>query len=269
MGHWYDKDGFPMYEVPKKTSKTGEMRATTLRDARKLNLYPSVTTITKVAAKPGLTRWIEEQAIMAALTGESQRNGEDEKAYIKRVLLDAKEQVIQAADRGTILHNELEKGLNNEEVHINYREYVDPVLDYIHDTYGSEGYYTEKTFTNLHLGFAGKSDLIIVPPNQAVKFMVIDFKSKDKLEEKKNKAQYVFKEQAMQLAGYTVGNELDLERTRLINIFLSTSEPNYFKVHEWPSEDNELHWNKFRHLLEFWKLDNSYDPSRKDDKHEQ
>ena len=50
-GHWYDREGNPAYTV---IGKNGKPRGTTLRDARTLNLCPSVTTILGVAARPGL-----------------------------------------------------------------------------------------------------------------------------------------------------------------------------------------------------------------------
>ena len=52
-GHWYTRSGDPMYTIMGKS--TGKPRNTTLRDARELNLVPSVTTILNVAAKPALT----------------------------------------------------------------------------------------------------------------------------------------------------------------------------------------------------------------------
>src|SRR5436190_23373532 len=42
--------------------------ASTLRDARKLGLLPSVTNILGVITKPELTAWLQEQAVLAALT---------------------------------------------------------------------------------------------------------------------------------------------------------------------------------------------------------
>ena len=57
--HWYDKDGNACFEVPK--AKGGGMRATTLADARKMGLYPSVTTIMGVMAKPQLDDWKLQQ----------------------------------------------------------------------------------------------------------------------------------------------------------------------------------------------------------------
>jgi len=63
--HWYQRDGRPLHTV---LSAKGEPRPTTLRDARKLNLLPSVTNILGIIAKPELTAWLQEQAVMAALT---------------------------------------------------------------------------------------------------------------------------------------------------------------------------------------------------------
>ena len=65
--HWYTQDGKPFYEIENK-SAPGTMRRVTLRDARKLNLVPSVTTITGVISKPQLEAWKIEQAILASLT---------------------------------------------------------------------------------------------------------------------------------------------------------------------------------------------------------
>ena len=64
--HWYTRDGLPQYTVPSK--KDGSPRATTLRDARTMNLVPSVTTVLNVAAKPALLAWLQQQVLLAALT---------------------------------------------------------------------------------------------------------------------------------------------------------------------------------------------------------
>ena len=54
-----------MHTVP---SAKGEARATTLRDARKLGLLPSVTNVLGVINKPELVEWKMTQAVLAALT---------------------------------------------------------------------------------------------------------------------------------------------------------------------------------------------------------
>jgi len=60
-GHWYTKDGTPAYTT---IGKTGE-RPTTLRDARKEGLLPSVTTINGQLSKAGLDTWKQQQVLLA------------------------------------------------------------------------------------------------------------------------------------------------------------------------------------------------------------
>ena len=81
--HWYTMDGAPQYTVPSK--KDGSPRNTTLRDARTMNLVPSVTTILGVSAKPALINWLQQQVLMAALTL-PKRTDELEKDYIDRII---------------------------------------------------------------------------------------------------------------------------------------------------------------------------------------
>ena len=103
--HWYAKDGSPAYTV---TAKNGEPRPTTLRDAKKLGLLPSVTTIMKAAASPGLEAWKMNQMMLAALTlprGE----GENEESFIKRIQADSREHAKMAAERGTAVHAAIER----------------------------------------------------------------------------------------------------------------------------------------------------------------
>jgi (2R)-ethylmalonyl-CoA mutase len=49
--HWYSQDGSPAYRI---IGKNGKERNTNVRDARELNLVPSVTTVLGLVAKPGL-----------------------------------------------------------------------------------------------------------------------------------------------------------------------------------------------------------------------
>ena len=53
-GHWYTQEGEPMYTI---VGANGKERNTTLRDAKKDNLVPSVTTVLSLVAKPGLENW--------------------------------------------------------------------------------------------------------------------------------------------------------------------------------------------------------------------
>ncbi len=60
-GHWYTQEGKPAYTV---VGSNGKVRNTTLRDAKKLKLLPSVTTVMSVAAKPGLEAWKQQQLLL-------------------------------------------------------------------------------------------------------------------------------------------------------------------------------------------------------------
>jgi hypothetical protein len=81
-GHWYDFSGKAVFEVPNKSK--GGMRPTTLRDAKALQLLPSVTTVMKIMAAPELDRWKQQQVLMASLT--LPRNpGESDEQYCSRI----------------------------------------------------------------------------------------------------------------------------------------------------------------------------------------
>ena len=62
--HWYDQKGLPAYTI---VGKNGKERNVNLRDARELNLVPSVTTILGVAAKPQLENWKITESIRCAI----------------------------------------------------------------------------------------------------------------------------------------------------------------------------------------------------------
>ena len=64
-GHWYRCDGTPVHRLP--TADGQGERPTTLRDARRLKLYPSVTSILGILAKPGLEKWKLDQVALATL----------------------------------------------------------------------------------------------------------------------------------------------------------------------------------------------------------
>ena len=103
--HWYTRDGAPAYEVPRADGKG--MRATTVRDARKDDLVPSVTTVLRVLANPVLEAWKQEQCVLSALTL-PREDDESEDDYAKRVVLDSKETSRKAMTLGTDVHAAIE-----------------------------------------------------------------------------------------------------------------------------------------------------------------
>ena len=61
-GHWYTQEGEPCYtQVTASGKNKGKDRNTTLRDARKQNLLPSVTTVQSIQSKPVIVQWAKKQ----------------------------------------------------------------------------------------------------------------------------------------------------------------------------------------------------------------
>ena len=73
----------------------------------------------------------------------------------------------------------------------------------------------------------------------------------------------------MQLAAYGTG--LGLTRLdnlnnrqftgRYFNLFISTQTPGKVELKEWTMQEVVIGWEKFQHLLEYWKLEVGYDSS--------
>lgn len=246
--HWYERDGSPKYSV---IGKNGSERATTLRDARTLGLIPSVTTIIKCAASPGLEAWKLNQMMLAALTLPRHEN-EPEDQFIQRIVSDSKEQARMAAERGTHVHAALES-MYMGVMHSDYMEHQAATEKAVFEVFGERDWSTEKSFGH-DLGFGGKVDL----HSRTGEGVVIDFKTKEFTFSDKDSVK-AYDEHLMQLAAYRRG--LGIPKARCANVFVSVTEPGLVVVHEWTPEDLDRGWQMFESLLTFWKLKNKFDPS--------
>ena len=243
--HWYQRDGTPQYTV---TAKNGNERATTLADARKMNLVPSVTTILNVAAKPGLERWKQEQLLLAAMTLPRAQD-EDEKSFIDRVVVDSKEQGKKAAERGTRIHEAVESFYNGVML-AEMAEYQVGVYNEIEKVYDVTRFEPEKAFAH-ELGFGGKVDLHTRKYKDTG--LVLDVKSKEFTDPTKVDA---YDENMMQLAAYRVG--LDLPNAVCANVFVSATKPGLVIIKEWSQDDLARGWEMFQSLLRFWQIKNQH-----------
>lgn len=252
MGHWYTKEGDAKHYIE---SKVGALRATTLRDARKLGLVPSVTEVLKVVDRPALTRWKVEQAYLAAMTL-PRIEGESLDDFIGRARVDAEAGTKDAINIGEEMHAAVEAMYKGDPVPEQYAELVKSVYDLVYSLTGITGldaWQSEHTFAAPDFG--GMIDLH-TRRNGGV---VIDFKSKDFLSG--NKKPLHWPEMDMQLSAYAHG--IGLPKARRINIFLSRTEPGLVTHHEWEPDDDTA-WRKFRCLLDYWKLDRNYCPEDED-----
>jgi hypothetical protein len=240
--HWYTRTGDPMYTVPSK--KDGSQRPTTLRDARERNLVPSVTTILNIAAKPGLNVWLQEQAILAALTLPRYEN-EPESVWLKRVVQDSKSQAREAADLGTEIHTAVQGFYEGKRASA-FPIHVQTCTKAIESHYGARNWVAERAFAH-EMGFGGKVDL-------HSEGIVIDIKTKDFSDPSKV---VPYDEHLMQLAAYRVG--LGMPEARCANVFISRTNPDLAVVTEWAEEDLQRGWKMFTALLSFWQYKNQYE----------
>ena len=239
--HWYDQDGNPAYEVP---AKDGSMRPTTLRDARKLSLSPSVTTILSVLSKPGLEAWKANQIIDAALTL-PRIEGESLDDFKIRVIQDSKEQGRKAAQLGTDIHASLDKAYSGKAYNPDHDVYVKAVQEAIFLKHGDQAWIAEKSFSH-PLGFGGKIDL-------ASDRIVIDFKTTGFTDIKKVGG---YDEHVMQLAAYATG--LCIQNPILANVYVSTSVPGLVHILEYSEEEGKRGWDMFNLALQLWSKQKSY-----------
>jgi hypothetical protein len=238
-GHWYLPDGQPCYEI---LAKNGILRPTTLRDARKLLLRPSVTKIIKEAAAPGLERWKRQQLLMAALTL-PRIEGESLEDFSKRVETDSEAQGKEARERGTQIHGEIEIALRGGPV----SDYAAPVLDWLGATFGPQPWSPERSFSS-SLGFGGKLDACA--PGIVIDFKTKDFEASDTIKG--------YDEQQMQLAAYGIGLNEDLDGLIALNLFISTQQPGLICPIYWNKDQLHTGWRMFDCLLSYWMLRNDY-----------
>ena len=255
--HWYKRDGSPLHTIARKDGKGN--RPTTLADAKKLGLLPSVTGITGVLHKEALMNWKARQIAMAAYDKPPQE-GETLEYFMERILAASESVKIQAADLGSKVHDALEKLLTEgpQEVPEDMWPYVKPVQDWKAENYII---YTkvEQVVVNLTHGYAGKCDVFATMPGHKQP-LVIDYKTR---RGDFGPSMKPHDGQGMQLAAYAVANwgEDMLKYVKGINVYISSNEPG--KIHAHWHESLVPHWEAFKAACVLWRHMKNYDP-RKD-----
>lgn len=241
-GHWYRPDGSPCYTV---IGGNGKERATTLRDARKLGLFPSVTTIIRQTAAPGLEIWKQNQVLMAALTL-PRRPAEPEVDWLKRVIRDSQEEGKAAAAGGQRLHAAVERHYRGEMPAEEHWEWVKVAKAKIAEKCGADvRFHTERSFADRGLGYGGRLDL----HNPE---WLLDVKTKD--DDVEDAKQY--DEHFMQLAAY---REAAAPRARCANVFIGRKAP-VVTFLEASEADLKRGWAMFLAMLAFYRAKTGHRP---------
>jgi hypothetical protein len=246
-GHWYDRQGQPVWEV---LGAKGQKVAPDIRHARKLGLLPGGTSINKCASAPQLERWKQEQSILAAYTLPPVP-GESYEAWLSRVFRDSEQQGRQAADRGTAIHAAIQAHYQGEPPSEEFWPYVKMVSDVVREKCGEQAWVAEGSFA-CEAGYGGKADL-------HSKAWLLDFKSKDAKDLDNPGKKLVYDEHTQQLAAYRRG--LEIPGSRCANVFISRDEPIIVRFCEHSEEDLLRGLQLFDHLLRYWQVKNRYDSS--------
>lgn len=252
--HWYTKEAKPLHTV---IGANGKERNTTLRDARKLDLLPSVTTILKTLAAPQLTRWLVENAIIAALTA-TQEEGEDLQEFAVRVARESGDVASKAADFGTRFHSMMEdflSGYTDVIVGDDLVAYIPHAKRWIKENV-AEVISAEQCVVGD--GFAGTADLFCI--NHEGEKVLFDFKTKQLKRKDDGSWQkpQAYDNWAYQLAAY--GAVLGADR--VANVVINSREPGAFITIFHSPEKREKGWQVFQSVRDLWQLLNNYKPAQ-------
>jgi len=264
MGHYYNLDGDACHTQPTKAGSKNKTRPTTVADARKLKLLPSVTTVFDVISKPFLTEWQIKEALKVAY-GCPAGVFENEDEWISYVRSKASEQVGMAADLGTNVHKAIEMALNTQEWAQELKSYVLPTLDIVRSMNINEQI-SESVTVNSEIGYAGCVDLsgwmkdaesMVEIPTVPV---IVDFKTK---KTKAGEKIDVSETYPWQLAAYHVSKFGKGQRelhplAKACNIYISSTEPGRVEVKWYDKDELDDSFECFKACHKLWCLRNKY-----------
>ena len=273
--HWYDHDGKPRHTLPTKKGAKNAERATTIRDARKLGLLPSVSGILGVIAKDSLTNWQIDKIIDACWSFSADDTTVTLDVYAEKVKDAAFAEVRAAMDVGTKVHAAIEAYLTtgfydgheklllpdgrNMDVH----ELVEPALDAI-TKLNITPIASEKVLVSSQWGYAGTTDMLFEAADE--QRGVLDIKTKKTRE---GESIYEPEQHAMQIAAYWQaewGKLYDYIIPPIAcgyNVYVSTTEPGRVEVVKHDDAKLREAWGAFKCCLELWRWQNKYDPRKK------
>lgn len=232
--HWYDLDARPHHGAD-------------LREARKHGYLPSVTSVLKCWPSDNLTRWKNEQMILAAITTPRLENEPDD-CFVDRIMACADEESRNARDVGSRRHDLIEQfnkgaGVMGENPDL---PFIQPYLEWF-DQNVKRVMLAEEVIVHPAMGYGGKLDLLAELKDGSV--AVIDPKNRKTLRE--------YSTDCAQLAAYRE----PLNADRCISIILGTQRPEIL-VKEWTPSEAREGWIDFELALTMWKRSRQYWPER-------
>lgn len=263
--HWYYPDGTGCHQVEMAT-KPGEFRDTTLADARKLGLVPSVTNVMNYRAKPFLEKWNKEQVVEAALDMPDNIRHMDRDSQGHWIMAMANEIKETARTFGSAIHNAIEKwiGTGEEPLNPEITPYFAKFMDW-RNANVEEVYLSEQTVVGDC--YAGQLDMKARIRGRGV--CIVDFKTRKrgkattKAEIARGYGKFSFYDtDGIQLVAYRNAEALSGNGTpptdNLVSVMIDSKNPTEVEDHGWDNE--KLAWmeKEFNAICEAWMASNKY-----------
>lgn len=248
--HWYHPaTGKPCHEVPYKDKKrAGEMRPTTLKDARELGLVPSVTNLLNIIANPALLNWKIQQVLLASMTL-PRNNGESEEDYVERIIKDSEAYTAKTADIGARIHDAVDNYLThgNDTSTPDIAPQCHRVYDWIEANVSHVSANEEVIIGN---GFAGRVDLIAGLKGLSGEF-ILDFKTRSPYKG----ALTARKSDLWQLCGYRLG--YGDPRVGVASLLINRDAPTDPEATVWQANDMASATLVFKSARAIWYANNN------------
>lgn len=256
MGHWYKEDGSPCFKVPYADKKKG-LKDTTIVDARKLGLYPSVTEVIKILSKFGLQDWAVDQHLHIVYDNQYLLKNTKE-MFFNKVKSKAKVEMEKPSSDGSELHEFLEKHFKNlidiNTLDSNVINLINNVQKWL-DVNKLKVVHSEYRIIPKQCGYGGTIDLVCEDINK--KIVLVDFKSTefeklDKITGKiSKKALKPYQDHFMQLCAYLKGYTSN--RGRLINLYLDRNNIGEISAYEYSSKEIVKYTRAWELCLDLFK----------------
>lgn len=204
MGHFYRYDGTPVFTY--KNSK-GEEKETTLREAKKFGLLPSVTTYTGVLRSFALSQWEKKNFLRGILSSPSVLNLYDGTENGLQKTFDEIEKIVSVQNVapviGTQIHKDIEeyvKGIKTPPIDSLAFQFIGRLNIFLTSRFG-EGFTLRSEVPFAGQGYGGTTDLILT--TKEGKNHIIDFKTTTRKKFELWKQPYL--EECAQIAAYIKG----------------------------------------------------------------
>ena len=248
-GHWYDAEGRSAHVI---LGKNGKERNTTVADARKMGLLPSVTSVQGILHKEQLVSWRIEQAIMSALTLPKEEN-ETLEDYARRVVKDSKEATTKAANHGTRMHEQAENILMGRAVckDEDLQPYIATFKKWSEENV-EKTHWCERSLVGA--GYAGRCDAYV--KLKGIGDAIIDLKNR-KVNKKYNTPPF-YPHDGQQLWAYR--NASENPKCACVSVVLASNDPEYIEHHQWDEDELYQAGIAFCAMQKVWAWVKGYTP---------